>query len=174
MCEDLIGDYGVITPLSVRQSIELSRDVESFEEETDFVLAPFLLESEFIDQLAEKVESLQAEVETDWNIIWAMVHQQDTVVGFLDFAGPPNDRGDVILRWSINPEWKNGPFEREALGKLLEWAFSRKECLSVSVIKGFSEVDRAETLRRLGFRSEQAKSGRESYRCIKTVEGRLL
>ena len=174
MCEDLIGDYGILTPLSDRQSIDLSRDVESFEETTDFILAPYLLESVFLDQLAEKVDSLQSGIETDWNIIWAMVAQQDTVVGFLDFAGPPNDRGEVILRWSINPEWKNSPFEREALEKLVGWAFSREECLSVSVFKGISEADRAETLRRLGFRGEQTMSGRESYRCIKTVEGRLL
>jgi hypothetical protein len=103
-----------------------------------------------------------------------MVHEQDTVVGFLDFVGPPKDRGEVILRWSVNPEWKNSPFEREALGKLVEWAFSREECLSVSVCKGISEADRAETLRRLGFRAEHAKNGRETYRRIKTVEGRLL
>lgn len=174
MCEDLIGDYGVLIPLTARQSIELSRDIDTFEEETGFVLAPYLLESELLDQLTDKTLSLQTAFETGWNIIWAMVHQQDTVVGFLDFTGPPNNRGNVILRWSINPEWKNGPFEREALEKIIEWAFSQEECLSVSVIKGISEADRAETLRRLGFRGEQTKNGRDSYRRIKTVEGRLL
>ncbi len=175
MQEDIITPYGTLKYLPKDEISELNLDLESFEESSDLTLAPFLLDETFLGILENMISSADmtgglTEETHDLEGLWAMIHEGETIVGFLGFSPSSVKPGLVVLRWTITPEWIATPLSAEAVRSAVDWAFSRDDCRSIIIRDEDRPPGSMENVfRRLGFRRES-----NVYKLTKALEGRLL
>ena len=168
---DLITPYGILRPLSPEDCSELRLSLTTFEESSGLVLAPYLLDAPFLDHLRELCDR---DPDCPWSLLWALVSDNETIIGFVDFSEDPENHGIFDIHWTINPDWMDSPFIREAMKALVDKAFDSENCRALRSGRSFRnapEMDGA--LRSLGFRLNSGETAGE-YRLSKTVEGRLL
>lgn len=175
MQEDLITPYGILKFLPRDEFSELNLNLDSFEESTGLTLTPFLLDEIFLGILEKKLSADEMvddlnEESNDWECLWAIIHEGETIVGFLDFSASPESPGLVILRWTIAPDWIATPLSVEAVRSAVNWAFNRDDCRSIIIRSEDRPPGAMENVfRRLGFRREF-----ELFKLTKALEGRLL
>ena len=171
MVEDLITPYGILHPLIPEDCSELRLSLATFEESSGLVLAPYLLDALFLDHLRELCDR---DPECPWSLLWALVSENETIIGFMSLTEDAEGPGIFDIHWTINHDWLESPFIREALKALVGKAFDTEDCRVIRSGRMFRQAPEMDVwLRSLGFRRDSGVEAGE-YRLSKTVEGRLL
>jgi RimJ/RimL family protein N-acetyltransferase len=169
--EDLITSYGILRPLNPEDCSELRLSLDAFEESSGLVLAPYLLDARFLDHLRDLCDG---DADCPWSLLWALVSDNETIIGFVDFSEDIDRPGTFDIHWTVSPDWMESPFIREALRTLVDRAFDSKECRVLRTGRSFRQSPEMDlTFRSLGFRAVPGGEAGE-YQLSKMVEGRLL
>lgn len=70
---------------------------------------------------------LQDPLEARWSFWYLVCHEGDeeTAVGICGFKGRPDGSGSVEIGYSVLPQFRNRGLATEAVGALVDWAFSQ-------------------------------------------------
>lgn len=85
---------------------------------------------------------------TNWEII---LEEENMAIGGIGIAGPPDEKGEVMVGYMIDRKYQGKGYASEALTRLAEWIFSHPE---VNVIRADTEEDNLpsqKVLERSGF-----------------------
>lgn len=67
-----------------------------------------------------------------WLTNWAVVlKEENCIVGFIMIKGCPNETGEVIVGYGIEPKYRCKGYASEALKGLIEWIFKNPKAKSV-------------------------------------------
>ena len=61
----------------------------------------------------------------EWACDWKICLKSGQQIGGIGFKGMPNDMGKIEVGYGIEVKYRNQGYATEALGAMLEWAFSQ-------------------------------------------------
>jgi RimJ/RimL family protein N-acetyltransferase len=131
---------------------------ELLDAETAASWPPELFEADDIERMRVDADRPEA---TGWGG-WYMVSrlpksggERGLLAGIIGFGGPPDDRGNVMIGYSVVPEARRRGFASEATRALVDWAFQDARTKQVSA-ETFPELTPSiRVLERCGFRRSE-------------------
>lgn len=84
--------------------------------------------------MAYAARQLDDPLEARWSFWYLVDRRQDdeVLVGVCGFKGRPDSRGSVEIGYSVLSQYRNQGYASEAVGRLVDWAFSHGSVMEVS------------------------------------------
>lgn len=149
-----------LIPLDFEQLLMLKESRAAMEESLGLKPSNLSFSGEYRDLRKETFEfwlenAQNIEADYRWHTNWEVVlKEENRSIGGTSFLGAPNRKGEVILGYIIDPNYRRKGYMSEAVEAVTKWALDQPECARViSFVEEESEaVDRL--LKNCGFRKE--------------------
>lgn len=110
-----------LIPLTAEHLDLLADDLSQAEAALNCVYQGPVIDCALQDILRERAE--QTPDQWLWYTFWLILRKQDrAVVGHIEFDGPPNQKGEVQLRYALSTQHSHQGYMTEAVYELCNWA----------------------------------------------------
>lgn len=142
----------ILLPLQA-ESLALSlEDYESMQKNLGLNILNTTLDDEMQYAMNVRLRKVLEDVDHYmWLTNWAIVHKKENqIIGFIMLKGVPNEKGEVIVGYGIDENFRRRRFATEALQRLIEWVFESPKALSVIADTEKTNISSHKVLENLG------------------------
>lgn len=116
-----------------------------------------------IDLMLEKMCSAPLS-DHPWLTYWLIIPKAEPAgVGLIGFRGPPDEHGEVVIGYGIDPFYQNRGYMTEAVKALVEWAFQYPACKTIVAEVVKTNIPSIRVLEKVGARRVKVYDGMFCY-----------
>ncbi|HJO93894.1 MAG TPA: GNAT family N-acetyltransferase [Victivallales bacterium] len=142
--------------LSLEQLEFIPNKIAELEKDLDCTEIKDLLDAPILKAIGIKVKILRKISLHDhpWLTYWLVLDKNSkTALGFFGFKGYPDENGETEVGYGVSPNYRRQGIAGESLSVLTKWAFSKKECCSITASEVLNtNLGSQKVLRKCGFK----------------------